>query len=384
MAYCDDTNSENLRIACLNAPHIKNVKREFMMKMKALGAAVLASSFALPAFAADTITFDADGVGGANGDQVIGAFDWAAGSTLSDDSIPATQGSDFDTYSHGSLIGFLDGAGDPAGSPTGLNTAGTGFEITFISGFTETISAISTDAAVIQNDGGDGVGGGNDVYTFDQTVTLADAGTQNVNFFQIYYDDLSDGSGLKSSSLAGTGYGDGLKILDANVGVVSGNFTTTFEFVDVNNNGTFDPGTDTLQGFIILDQSSNGDDWAGQLSVEGEGATTLQADVFYQDNNFFKSDISSLLADLFFNTSNVLPFQETNPSQSFDDGSGGTITPSLGLVNGLLGPDILFQTDANNSFVKTVPEPGSMFLLGMGLFTLGMARRRRTGELTQA
>ena len=77
------------------------------MKMKALGAAVLASSFALPAFAADTITFDADGVGGANGDQVIGAFDWAAGSTLSDDSIPATQGSDFDTYSHGSLIGFL-------------------------------------------------------------------------------------------------------------------------------------------------------------------------------------------------------------------------------------------------------------------------------------
>jgi len=166
--------------------------------------------------------------------------------------------------------------------------------------------------------------------------------------------------------------------------VVSGNFTTTFEFVDVNNNGVFDQGIDTLQGFVILDQSSNGDDWGGQLTVEGEGATRLEADVFYQDNNFFKSDISSLVADLFFNTSNVLPFKQTNPSQSFDDGSGGTIAPALGQVNGLLGPDILFQTDANNSFVKTVPEPGSMFLLGMGLFTLGMARRRRTGELTQA
>jgi len=101
MAYCDDTNSENLRVACLNAPHIKNVKREFMMKMKILGAAVLASSFALPAFAADTITFDADGTGTETGDQLIGALDWSAGSTLSHDSIPTEVGDTFDPYSHG-------------------------------------------------------------------------------------------------------------------------------------------------------------------------------------------------------------------------------------------------------------------------------------------
>jgi len=347
------------------------------MKMKALGAAVLASSFALSAFAADTITFDADGTGGANGDQVIGAFDWAAGSTLSDNSIPTGEGDSFDTYSHGTLIGFLDADGDPAGAPTGINTS---FEITFTSGFTETVKT-QTTAFISLDDGGDGVGvGGNDVYTFDTTITLEDATTQNVNFFKVYYDDLTDGSGLKSSSLAGTGFGDGLLILDATVGVVSGNFTSTLQFIDLDNSGGYSAGDTIIT--VDLDDSSNGDNWSGQQTLEGEGATALQADAFYQDNNFFKDNISALIADLFFNTSNVLPFQETNPSRLFDDGAGGTLTPTLGTINGWDGPDILFQTDANGSFVKTmtVPEPGSLFLLGMGLCALGMAKRRRTDD----
>ena len=352
------------------------------MKIKALGAMVLASSFALPAFAADTITFDADGSGGVNGNQAVGAFDWAAGSTLSDDSIPTASGDSFDTYSHGTLIGFLDENGDAAGAPTGLNTAGTGFEITFISGFTETITGQTSSLAGYDVGGDFMVGGGDDVITIDTTITLESAATQNVNFFKVYYDDLSDASGLKSSSLEGTGYGDGLLILDASVGVVSGNFTSTLQFIDVDNSGDFSFGDTILT--VDLDQSSNGDDWLAQQSLAGEGATSLEADAFYQDNNFFKDDISSLIADLFFNTSNVLPFQQTNPSRSFDDGSGGSILPVLGSINGLTGPDILFQTDANNSFVKTVPEPGSMFLLGMGLFTLGMARRRRSGASMQA
>ncbi len=351
------------------------------MKTKTFAAAVLASSLALPAFAADTIVFDPDGTGGANGNFLVGAFDWSAGSTLSDDSIPASSPSSFDTYSHGVLVGLLDNAGDPAGAPTGLNTDGSGFEITFISGFTETITSLTTSAAAIQTDNG---GVGTDVYTFDQTITLADAAVQTVNFFKVYYDDLSDGLNLKSSSLAGTGFGDGVLILDGTVTAVDGNFTTHFEFVDTDNDGIYTAGTDTLQSFIVLDQSSNGDDWAGQLSVDGEGATSLEADVTFQDNAFFKSDISSLFADLFFNTSNVLPFGETNPSRLLDDGAGGFITPVLGSVNGLTGPDILFQTDANNSFVTTVPEPGSMLLLGMGLFSLGMTKRRKVKSLSVA
>ncbi len=352
------------------------------MKMKVLGAAALTASLALPVFASDTISFDADGTGGANGDVLIGAFDWAAGSTLAEDSIPVAVDDTFDVYSHGTLIGFLDADGDPAGSPTGLNVDTTGFEITFIGGFTETITSQSSVLTGYDVGGDVAVGGGDDIITIENTITLADASTQDVNFFKVYYDDLSDGSGLKSSSLLGTGYNDGLLILDASVGVVSGNFTSTLEFIDVDDSGTFTAGDVVIT--VLLDQAG-ADGWAGQQTLEGEGATALEADVFYQDDNFFKDDISNLLADLFFNTSNVLPYQETNPSMSFDDGSGGTLAPSVGSINGLTGPDLLFQTDANNSFVKTVtvPEPGSMFLLGVGLLTLGMTRRRKASDLNE-
>jgi len=282
------------------------------------------------------------------------------------------------------LGGVLDADGDGVGTD-GLKSD---YEITFISGFTETIISQTSDTSVSAGaDGGFGTGG-DDVYTVKTTIQLAgaDVGDQNVNFFQVYYDDLTDGSGLKSSSLEGTGFGDGVLILDATVGLVSGNFTSTLQFVDKDNSGDFSFG-DTLLT-VALDNSGNGDQWSGQQTLPGEGATALQADVFYQNYDFFKDDISSMVADLFFNTSNVLPFGETNPSRLFDigDGAGATLAPTLGAVNGLTGPDILFQTDANNSFVKTVtvPEPGSMFLLGMGLLTLGMARRRRSGDSVQA
>jgi len=356
------------------------------MKTKILAAAVLASSLAPSAFAADTILFDPDGTGGLGSVQ-IGGLDWSAGSSLSDDSI-RTENTTFDTYSHASLAGILTPLGKPGAAVPGLNgdygdeTGTTGFEITFKSGFTETVTGFTQTTAVLKTDNG----GVADVYTFDQTITLSEAADQNVNFFKVYYDDLTDGlaNGVKSDPLAGTGYDDGLLILDANVVAVDGNFTTHFEFIELGGTpGVYDYGIDELVS-VNLDQSADGDDWADQQSVVGEGATALVADVFYQDPNFFLSDISSLVADLFFNTSNVLAFRETNPSMLFDEAGTGTITPSLGLVNGDNGPDILFQTDANNSFVTTVPEPGSMLLLGMGLFSLGMSKRRKVKDLSVA
>ncbi len=359
------------------------------MNIKALQQAALAFiftvGFAASASAADLILFDADGAKATNGAVWVGGFDWSPSSTLADGAIPAGEGDSFNTYSHGALNGFTDADGDPAGAPIGLNTAGSGFEITFISAFSETISSLTTSAATCVGtcDGA----GGDDEFTFTQTIQLVQAGTQTVNFFQIYYDDLSDGTGLKSSSLSGLGFDDGQLILSADVTAVSGNFTTKFTFTDVNNNGSFDLGTDTLTGFGLLDQSSNGDDWGGQLTVSGEGSTQLVGDVTYQDYAFFQTNISNLLADLFFNTSNVLPFKETNPSKSFDTDTsnpGGTLSLagggiSLGSVNGLNGPDILFQTDANNSFLASpIPEPSSVLLLSLGLLFMGGMAVRRT------
>jgi len=50
----------------------------------------------------------------------------------------------------------------------------------------------------------------------------------------------------------------------------------------------------------------------------------------------------------------------------------------LGDVNGLDGPDFIFQADANQSFdLIAIPEPVTASLSLLGLGALGMAIRRR-------
>jgi len=348
------------------------------MKNKILGAAVLASTFALPAFATDVITFDADGSLAENSSQEILTLDWDVGGSLADNAVgDTTPNAEFMTYSHATLSGVkLPNTSLP--SPTGLNSS---YEITFIAGFSESVDSVTQSGVTLVSTDGAGI----DTLSFKQTVTLSEGSDQTVNFFQVYYDDIShidgaDGT-LQSNALTGLGFNDGDLILEGTVGAVSGQFTTTFVFVDANDNGSFDVGETLVT--VNLDQAA-GDSWSGQQTVIGSGATQLEVDVTFQDINFFQDDISGLLTDLFFNTLNDLPFDTTNPSNSFDDGLGGTISITegdlvLGLVNGATGPDFIFQTDANQAFVltRTVPEPGAMMLFGLGLFALGFSRRRK-------
>jgi len=354
------------------------------MKNKILGAAALASTFALPAFASDLIGFDADGSGGLESEQQILTLDWAPGSALANDAVGdiGPEG-EFVTYAHGELGIIADDNGS-LGVPNGM---GSSYEITFISGFFETATFLSqTDASDTGDDfEGDGttgtVGETYNILTFQQTVSLSEGSDQSVNFFEIYYDDLSDAGTTDANALSGLGYGDGLLILSGDVSAVSGEFSTTFTFVDVDGDGEYDIGETLIT--VDLD-NAGGDSWADQQTVVGTGATDIEVDVGYYHEDFFLDNISSLVADLFFNTSNILPFQQVNPSNSFDDGAGGTFNTgddslSLGDINGFTGPDFLFQADANNSFVKTrtVPEPGAMMLFGLGLFALGFSRRKK-------
>tara|TARA_R110000823_G_scaffold210224_14_gene340583 strand:- start:14181 stop:15242 length:1062 start_codon:yes stop_codon:yes gene_type:complete len=338
-----------------------------------LGLALAASA---PAFAADEIVFDPDGTGALAGDTGVGFFDWLPGSAITVGVIPTATG-DFQTFAHGTLVGAGNGIGDPVGF-NGLNSS---YEITFVAGFGEGISSVSQGNFSLESDGGDGVGGGNDVYTFEQSITLGDPSGPLTNFFEIYYDDSID-----ASSLGGTGYNDGTLIAAGTVASVIGNFTTQFTFIDGNDDGNYDPGNDTIigsgnptGGFALLDSSPNGDNWGGQQSVVGVGSTALTADVTFQNNDFFKSNISSLTMDLEFNTSNILPFSQTNPAQSYWDGSSqvGFGSADIGEINGLSGPDIIFQSDANNSFNVEVPEPKTVLLFALGLLLLGATTRRR-------
>jgi hypothetical protein len=74
---------------------------------------------------------------------------------------------------------------------------------------------------------------------------------------------------------------------------------------------------------------------------------------------------------LFANTSQVLPYIQTDPSALFSSNgiANGDIpgVSSVGPINGINGPNTVFQADANIGIITAVPEPMSLLLLGVGL-----------------
>lgn len=393
-------------------------------KLTYLSSTIIAFMCTAPsAFGASTavITFDPDGTGG-DASIEIGSFDWTVASAMADGAIGSTTPVDeFQLYTMGNLSPAYK---DTNGQDAYIEGIVLGdYQISFIAGFGEKVTSSTTTYTCV----GTCDGGGDDVYTITQTATFDDATSGTFeNFFEIWWD-----SDIDIDPLAGTGYGynaDGTSklILSGSINDIlsTANFTSNLgTFIDVDNTGDLssedtlvNTSTDPNSPYQLLD-SYNADDWTNSytantifLSVAGDGSTSIEVDVTSIDTAFFLDDITTLTQDLNFKTEQDLPYQQGQPAMSYETEDGTFTSPTYSgastlsqliesmvlamidttffdffnentqiVVNGIFDNDIVFQTDASNSFrlARQVPEPGMLALLGAALGLIGFTVTRR-------
>jgi hypothetical protein len=267
-------------------------------------------------FAAEPIIFDptGQGLGAGAGGIELGMFDWLPANALAVNGNPAgglSVGSIIHLLSHAKLGVIVDSNGDLHAVPTG--------EITFVAGFGEAVNTFDPTAT------------GSTV-----TFTYNNSGS---NFFEIWWSPTAD-----SNMLGGTLFNNTKRIL---YGVVT------------DSTGDYSGGSP----IVTLDQFGP-NNYPGIQTITGSGSTQLAGVIISADPAYFPGLTQAQIDTMkvFFNTSTVTPYRQTNPSAKFVDYgvAGGTVTMSattVGSVNGgpHTGSDLHFvlQSDANQRF-----EPG--------------------------
>ena len=325
---------------------------------KILLAAAVSAMFgvAAPAWAVQTtFTFDPTGTPGVAGDIAnVRIIDEAPGSALALGGVTAVNNFVNNAISGSSLstdFTLLYQANlssmQLANNAIVFSNGSGGDFFTVVAGFGETVTSVTRVPGLV------------DIATF------AFNPSGSVNFFAIYAQNAL------GNNLTGAGFGQdtavgGAPILAGHIsGVTSSNF--------VANTGTS----------VTLDQGGPGstDDWSGQQTVTGSGSTNLTITIDSVNALYFPNlDPLANIVFSFLNTSQIDPFSQVDPSKALigTDGttSAGTAAEgTLGAVNGINGPNFLFQADVNQSIL--VPEPASLALMGSVLMGMGFASRRR-------
>jgi len=311
--------------------------------MKTLGIAGiafgLAIGYAAVANASQPILFNPSG-GGSQGASSVALFDWAPGNAVQIGGnpanglvpLPSATPSPIVFLMHGKLSNLFDVNQLIIPVPAGI-------EFTFVTGFMEVpVSTSSTGNSFVLAQGAP-------------------------NYFEIWV-----GIPPNANMLAGTGFNDYVSNISppqASHRILSGIVTSA--------TGSFSPSSANCGAATGLFDQFQADDFSGQQTVCGQGSTNVSVDIITADVNYFPGITPDVIDTVkaFFNTSNVVPFRQTNPSRLFVEGDAGfdgtnppapSIMPKLGNVNGgfqtTASLDFQTQADANQTFEVGTPVGG--------------------------
>jgi hypothetical protein len=293
-------------------------------------AAALAVGLAVPA-SASTITFTFQPCGNNTCAITTSAtLDWAPGNALALNATSGGAGLPVGTKITDLYQANLSSVLNASSVPVFPNGTG-GFNFTIVAGFGEIVTSSTATTAN---------------FAFDPTSPT--------NFFKVY------ATSAGADDLAGTGFTTGTQILAGTMTGVTANIGLTGQIGPLDNHLT--------------------NDYVGVNTLSSTGGSNGTALVSFIDPNYFPDLQSGSLLTIALTQGNLgTPFSQVDPSANFSSNGvlNGDVPSNIGLLNGITGPNFQFQADTSTAFERTVPEPGTIALIGIALAGLGTVVRRR-------